>query len=68
MPHILGNAGGPSPPTRNEAKLQAELLECQARLRIARALIASLREDPYLGHKLQPLFVAYDKVIEEAAQ
>lgn len=43
--HATGWGGGPPPPTRNEAKLQAELRECQANLAAVRDDRAAVLED-----------------------
>jgi hypothetical protein len=40
MPHVLGNAGGPPPPTDNETLLQAEVDRLKTELDECRSVIA----------------------------
>jgi hypothetical protein len=44
VPHVLGNAGGPPPPTPNEAKLQAANRELAAEVIALRNLLAAKDE------------------------
>jgi len=44
MPHVLGNAGGPPPPTRNETLLQAEVDRLRAQLDECRNACANWEE------------------------
>ncbi len=58
MPHVLGNAGGPPGPTRNEAKLQAEIEQLRAELDAARLCQEVLRR----------LFAALEKITGEVSE
>jgi hypothetical protein len=56
MPHVLGNAGGPPPPTRNETLLREAVDRLRAELDGCRKTIEELRPfiDQHDGHVALP--------------
>jgi len=71
MPHVLGNAGGPPPPTRNETLLQAEVDRLRGELTAARQVVEAtrswLRDGAAAGstaviRAVTTAVIAYDKV------
>jgi len=73
MPHVLGNAGGPPPATRNETLLREAVDRLRRELDAARKVIgpaAAIYQDgnydPVLFAELGAALDAYDKVTGEA--
>jgi hypothetical protein len=71
MPHVLGNAGGPPPPTRNETLLQAEVDRLRGELTAAQQVVEAtrswLRDGAAAGstdviRAVTTAVIAYDKV------
>jgi hypothetical protein len=63
MPHLIGPAGAPLPPTRNELKLREEVDRLHAQLDAARQVIEAVRRTDYIGaHRAVD---AYDQLTKE---
>jgi hypothetical protein len=68
MPHLMGPAGNPLPPSRNEVLLREEVDRLRAQLDAARQVIALARRPPTFNTNTRAYVAAldaYDKLTEE---